>query len=123
MTVGEDAAVSLRRIDSPPRRPVVIETGRVWVTQRPQAAAGRDGRGEAVAAQHVEIAVLQRGQPCDVLVAVSWPSSRRCAGLSGLPRWRMSPAPSPGPSELGCATDAFGVRRAEISSRNGCRLL
>jgi hypothetical protein len=39
------------------------------IAQRPQAPADRDGGIEAVAAQDVEVAVVERGQAGDVLVA------------------------------------------------------
>jgi hypothetical protein len=42
---------------------VVIESGRVRVAQRARGAARRLGGGEAVAAQDVEVLVLERGQP------------------------------------------------------------
>jgi non-ribosomal peptide synthetase component E (peptide arylation enzyme) len=48
---------------------LLVESGRVRVAQRPQAAAGRGGGGEAVTAERVEVAVLERGEPGDVLVA------------------------------------------------------
>lgn len=45
-----------------------VESGGIRVAQWPQAAAGWGGGGEAVAAEHVEILVLERGEPGDVLV-------------------------------------------------------
>lgn len=46
---------------------IVVRLHRVWVAQRPQPLV-RDEDGEAVAAQYVEVAVLEPGQSGDVLV-------------------------------------------------------
>nr|WP_235990725.1 hypothetical protein [Streptomyces ureilyticus] len=47
---------------------VIVEVGCVRVAQRAQAA-DRLGGGEVVAAQDVQVLVLERGEPGDVLVA------------------------------------------------------
>jgi hypothetical protein len=44
------------------------KVSRVRVAQRAQGAGGRGGGGEAVAAEHVEVAVLEWREPGDVLV-------------------------------------------------------
>lgn len=46
---------------------VLVQLRRVRVAQRGQAAANRGRGGEAVAAEHVEVLVLERGEPRDAL--------------------------------------------------------
>ena len=48
---------------------IVVEFARVWVPQWAQGVGGRDAGGEAAAAKQVQVEVLERGQPRDVLVA------------------------------------------------------
>lgn len=75
------AAKRLAKADAPrahhrPGRPrlvrpapvVLVQVRRVRVTQRAQVAGARDGGGEAVAAEQVQIAVLERAEPGDVLL-------------------------------------------------------
>jgi hypothetical protein len=47
---------------------VFVQLRRVRVAQRAQGAGGRDAGGEAVAAEQVQIVVLERGEPGDILV-------------------------------------------------------
>lgn len=47
----------------------LVQLRRVRVTQRAQGAGGRDLGDEAVAAEQVQVAVLERGQAGDVLLA------------------------------------------------------
>ncbi|GHJ26887.1 hypothetical protein TPA0910_13200 [Streptomyces hygroscopicus subsp. sporocinereus] len=47
---------------------VLVQLRRVRVAQRAQGAGGRDARGDAVAAEQVQVLMLERGEPGDVLV-------------------------------------------------------
>ncbi|KOX11553.1 hypothetical protein ADL04_01400 [Streptomyces sp. NRRL B-3648] len=48
---------------------VFVEPRCVRVAQRARGAGGRDAGGEAIAAEQVQVAVLELGQSGDVLVA------------------------------------------------------
>ncbi|MDT0318550.1 hypothetical protein RNC47_09405 [Streptomyces sp. DSM 44918] len=47
---------------------IVVQLDRVRVAQWAQAAGGRGRGGETVTAEQVQVAVLERGEPGDVLV-------------------------------------------------------